>query len=255
VNLSVQSRLYDKHLGYRQSFMDVGPRFFLRTRLIKRMLQEDKGRLLDVGCGDGFFLEQLITMGFDCVGLEPSTQAAKLCQARVGPLGGRVHCQGIKDYHPIPPFDMVVCGEVLEHVEDDVDMLAHIHRLLRPGGALVLTVPLDMRLWNEADVRAGHKRRYTKEEILLKLRDTEYQVEKYIIWGYPLTRLLHFRIRRQQDKLIASLPSPTEQPQSRDILVRLKPLLRLGRYLFLLDNLFNFTERGVGIVIKARRPA
>jgi len=235
--------------------MDVGPRFFLRTRLIKRMLQKEKGRLLDVGCGDGFFLEQLIAMGFECVGLEPSTQAAELCQARVGPLGGQVHCQEIRDYHPTDPFDVVVCGEVLEHVEDDVDMLIHIHRLLRPGGTLVLTVPLDMRLWNEADVRAGHKRRYTKEEILLKLRDTEYQVEKYTVWGYPITRLLHFWIRRQQDKRIVSLPPTTKQISRRDILLWLKPLLRLGRYLFLLDNLFNFTERGVGIVVKARRPA
>jgi SAM-dependent methyltransferase len=253
VNLSAQSKPYDKHLGYRQLFMDVGPRFFLRTSLIKRMLKGEKGRLLDVGCGDGFFLGQLIALGFECVGLEPSTQAAELCQARVGPLGGRVHGQEIEDYHPQNPFDVAVCGEVLEHVEDDVGMLAHMHRLLRPGGTLVLTVPLDMRLWNEADVRAGHKRRYTKEEILLKLQDTGYQVEKYTVWGYPISRLLHFWIRRQQDKRIAASPSPTKHSQGRDILLRLKPLLRLGRYLFLLDNLFNFTERGIGIVVKARR--
>jgi hypothetical protein len=133
-------------------------------------------------------------------------------------------------------------------------MLAHIHRLLRPGGTLVLTVPLDMRLWNAADVRAGHKRRYTREEILLKLRHAGYQVDRYTVWGYPISRLLHFWIRRQQDKRISSPPSPAKPSQRRDILLWLKPLLRLGRYLFLLDNLFNFTERGVGIVVKAHRP-
>jgi SAM-dependent methyltransferase len=252
--LPAQSKPYDKHLGYRQLLLDVGPRFFLRTGLIKRMLQEEKGHLLDVGCGDGFFLEQLLAMGFECVGLEPSAQAAALCLARVGPLEVKVHCQEIQDYHPTTPFDVVVCGEVLEHVQDDVDMLIHIHRLLRPGGTLVLTVPLDMRLWNEADVRAGHKRRYTKDEILLKLRDTGYETERFTIWGYPLTRFLHFWIRRQQDRRISSALSPTKHSTRQDILLRLKPLLRLGRYLFLVDNLFSFTERGVGIVVKARRP-
>jgi len=58
-----------------------------------------------------------------------------------------------------------------------------------------------------------------------------------------------------KDKRIATSPSTTERSQGRDILLYLKPLLRLGRYLFLLDNLFNFTERGIGIVVKARRPA
>jgi SAM-dependent methyltransferase len=247
-----QDKPYDKHLGYRQSFLDIGPRFLLRTSLMRRMLKGEGQRLLDVGCGDGFFMETLIEDGFQCTGLDPSARACELCQERMTPLGGQVHCAEIHTFHPPQPFDVVACGEVLEHVDDDVDMLKHIHRLLKPDGALVLTVPLDMRLWNAADARAGHKRRYTRDEILAKLESAGFQVEKYIVWGYPITRAAHFWIRRQQDKMMSASSSPG-QSRKKPILLWLKPLLRLARYLFWIDNLFNFAEKGVGIVVKARR--
>ena len=254
MSLLAKEKPYDKHLGYRRLFLDAGPRFNLRTSLIFRMLKGERGRLLDVGCGDGFFMERLIGRGFQCTGLDPSAQATELCQARIGPLGGAVHCLEIQDYWPPQLFDVVVCGEVLEHVEDDVEMLAHIHRLLKPGGSLVLTVPLDMRLWNESDVRAGHKRRYTKAEILLKLGDAGFEIESYVVWGFPITRALHFWIRRQQDRMMTAFPSSAVRLKGKATLLRMKPLLRLAGYLFLFDNLFNFTEKGVGIVVKARRP-
>ena len=89
-------------------------------------------------------------------------------------------------------------------------------------------------------------------EILAKLESAGFQVEKHTVWGYPITRASHFWIRRQQDKMMSASP-PAEQSKKRTILLRLKPLLRLARYLFWIDNLFNFTEKGVGIVVKARR--
>jgi len=245
-----QATPYDRHLRYRQDFMDVGPRFFLRTWLMLKMLQGAQRRLLDVGCGDGFFLAELARNGYECTGLDTSAQAVALCRARVAPLGVSVHCLPIEDFQPEKPFDLAVCGEVLEHVEDDVGFLRQVYQRLRPGGALVLSVPLDMRLWNQADLEAGHFRRYSKREILDKLAAAGFAVERYTVWGWPLTRALHFWIRRQQQQRMGRQPAVQRE---RDPLLRLKSLLRLGRYLFLVDNLFNWTERGVGIVVKARR--
>ncbi len=241
---------YDQHLGYRQDFMDVGPRFFLRTRLMRNMLKGETGTLLDVGCGDGFFLEGLPKLGFVCTGIDTSARAIERCRERVGPLGVELFCLPIGEFHPAVRFDLAVCGEVLEHIEDDVEFLGQISRLLRESGKLVLSVPLDMRLWNEADVRAGHFRRYTKDEIAEKLKATGYEVERYVIWGYPLIRFLHFWLRRQQDKRMGE---ERKLSRERDPLLKFKGLLRWARYLFLFDNLFNFSERGVGIIVKARK--
>jgi SAM-dependent methyltransferase len=239
---------YDSHLRYRQDFMDVGPRFFVRTRLMLAMLHGERGRLLDVGCGDGFFLQQLAQRGFNCTGIDLSTQAVALCRERVEPLGAQVQCIAIEALQA-DPFDIVVCGEVLEHIAQDEDFLCQVRKRLRPGGALVLSVPLDMRLWDQADTAAGHFRRYSKVEILHKLQVAGLESERSIVWGWPLARIFHFWIRRQQSRRMGQCPGV---PREHDPLLRLKPLLRLTRYLFLMDNLFNWTEWGVGIIIKAR---
>ncbi|MDH4350125.1 MAG: class I SAM-dependent methyltransferase, partial [Gemmatimonadota bacterium] len=59
------------------------------------------------------------------------------------------------------PFDTVVCLNVLEHIEGDVDALAAMRAMLRPGGAVVLLVPAVPALYGELDRALGHHRRYT----------------------------------------------------------------------------------------------
>jgi ubiquinone/menaquinone biosynthesis C-methylase UbiE len=235
---------YDQHLAYRDDFMNVGPRFFVRTGLMRRMLKGVSGRIIDVGCGDGFFLEQLLALGFDCVGLDVSEMMIERCRQRISSERLELVCDVIQNYQPNRLFDAAACGETLEHIDDDVAVLTHINRVLRPGGMLVLTVPVDMTLWSEADVAAGHVRRYSKAEIFAKLQQTGFTVQDYAVWGYPLTRTLHFKIREQQTGLMrGSVPTRRRR--------WLRRLMKPGRYLFLLDNLFNATEKGVGIVVRA----
>jgi ubiquinone/menaquinone biosynthesis C-methylase UbiE len=235
---------YDQHLAYRDDFMNVGPRFFVRTGLMRRMLRGVSGRIIDVGCGDGFFLEQLLAMGFDCAGLDVSEPMIERCRQRISSERLELVCDVIQNYQPDRPFDAAVCGETLEHIEDDVAVLTHIHRVLKPRGILVLTVPIDMTLWSEADVSAGHVRRYSKAEIFEKLQKTGFVVQDYAVWGYPLTRALHFKIREQQTDLMRGSVKTGRRRW-------LRCFMRPGRYLFLIDNLFNSTEKGVGIVVRA----
>jgi glycosyltransferase involved in cell wall biosynthesis len=66
-------------------------------------------------------------------------------------------------------FDSVVCLNVLEHIEDDVRALRHMHQRLRPGGRVVLYVPANPRLYCEIDRGVGHCRRYVLGELAEKL--------------------------------------------------------------------------------------
>ena len=59
-------------------------------------------------------------------------------------------------------YDLVALLDVLEHVPDDIGSLRVIHRRLKPGGALLLTVPANPWMWSAHDVAHHHFRRYTR---------------------------------------------------------------------------------------------
>lgn len=97
-----------------------------------------QGRLLDVGCGNGRFVEDMQTLGWKAEGVEVDPRAA--CEARR--RGLQVRNGKLTEIHfEDGCFDAVVINHVLEHVHDPVRLLEECHRILRPGGALRVFVP------------------------------------------------------------------------------------------------------------------
>jgi 2-polyprenyl-3-methyl-5-hydroxy-6-metoxy-1,4-benzoquinol methylase len=239
---------YDKHFEYRKDFMDIAPRFFLRTNIMLDMLGRTGGTVLDVGCGDGFFLRRLARAGYHGVGIDVSSAGIELAKNVLAEFPQcEVHCAPIQEFRPDAAYPIATCGETLEHIEDDVAFLTQINRLLQPGGTLVLSVPIDISLWTQHDVEAGHFRRYSKTELFEKLQRAGFAVEDYTVWGFPLVRLSHLQIRRAQTRRMGA----GARSRKKDLLIMLKPILRLAKHVVRFDNLFNFTERGVGIVVRA----
>lgn len=97
------------------------------------------GKMLEIGCGDGSFLEAMAGKGWDALGLDISETAVRMARSRrdirveAGELG---EC-ALAD----STFDLVVMRHVLEHIPDPVETLKEIRRVLLPGGLLYMTVP------------------------------------------------------------------------------------------------------------------
>lgn len=75
-------------------------------------------------------------------------------------------------------FDVVVAGDVLQAVADDLVALREMRRVLKDGGQLCLTAPAYSFLWGEDDELRGHQRRYTVSELRRKLNTCGFHVHR-----------------------------------------------------------------------------
>lgn len=113
----------------------------MERKVLKRLarLVPDR-KLLDVGCGEGFFLSKAREQGFEPYGTEISAHAAATARQRfgllsvhVGPLAEAPWDDGF--------FDAVSLLNVIEHLTSPPQELGHIRRMLKPGGVLVVRTP------------------------------------------------------------------------------------------------------------------
>lgn len=75
-------------------------------------------------------------------------------------------------------FDLIYSSNVLEHIEDDQKALEHLYQKLKPGGILALYLPAFQCLYSDFDAAIGHYRRYEKAELMNKLKNANFAIEK-----------------------------------------------------------------------------
>ncbi len=124
-----------------------------------------RGEVLEVGCGVGTFTRRLAeTPGVArLLSIDVSADAVSLCrQAITAPI---LDLRQVDLREVDGAFDLVVCMNVLEHIEDDLGALRHMIGLLRPGGILFLLVPAHRFLYNAFDAESGHYRRYSRRSM------------------------------------------------------------------------------------------
>ncbi len=107
-----------------------------RLALLEQRGARAPGRLLDVGCAHGFFLDEACRAGWRGEGVEVSAGAAEFARTRLG-LDVTDDLAGVAAHQP-GAFDVVTIFQVLEHVGSPAEMLGLARRCLRPSGTLVI---------------------------------------------------------------------------------------------------------------------
>lgn len=180
--LAAQSEGFDPALFAELAVLEARNFWFrARNRLIIWALQRQAPAFtdfLEVGCGTGYVLQGVAAAFPDArlCGTEAQTEGLQFAAARV-PRAGFLQM----DARRMPferEFDAIGAFDVIEHIAEDEAVLAQMHRALRPGGSLLLTVPQHPFLWSEYDVRAHHVRRYTGGELRQKLARAGYEIVK-----------------------------------------------------------------------------
>ena len=98
-------------------------------------------RILDIGCGNGNISLALGSLGHEVVGVDIDNESIAIASGR-NPFGHVSFRQtDVASMDLSDTFDAIVCSEVLEHLPDPGSLVVSAHRLLRPGGKLIVTVP------------------------------------------------------------------------------------------------------------------
>jgi SAM-dependent methyltransferase len=134
-------------------------------------------RALDIGAAGGGNTTVLSEFGWSPVAADLSETAVEIARDR-GFDAVRA------DVRRLPWGD----GEfdLLTAVDNDARAAAECHRVLRPGGTAIFTVPADMKLWSSHDVAVDHFRRYDRDEFRLLLERAGFVIQKLWSWNVLL---------------------------------------------------------------------
>jgi len=129
-------------------------------------------KLLEFGAGTGF-LAQIMYEKFGvraiCVELDPNLQKVITEKGFT--------C--FRDLHSSKnTYDAIYTSNVLEHIENDVETLADLYKVLNKRGLLGIYVPAHPMLFSQMDIKVGHVRRYRKNELVEKVQSVGFNVVK-----------------------------------------------------------------------------
>ncbi|MCR3752097.1 class I SAM-dependent methyltransferase [Lentzea californiensis] len=221
------ARLEDSHWWYRE-------RRHLLARMIRRLTP---GIALDVGAAGGGNTRVLVAHGWRSTAVEHGEEGAAIAAARGLPVVRADACH--------LPFadrtaDLVIAFDVLEHISRDDAAAAEIHRVLKPGGTFLATVPADPRLWSAHDVAVGHVRRYTRSSLQALLWRNGFEIRSCRSWNVLLRPVAAWRRKRVSGSDLQE-PHPLVN-RTLAAVVGAERYLSVGRW------------PGVSLLVHARRP-
>jgi SAM-dependent methyltransferase len=155
------------------------------------------GPFLEIGCGQGDVSAYLARKGWVGLAIDFSDAAIAAATANLARHADvAVRKRALSEV--TGTFHCVILWDVLEHMQDDLDALRTIERLLDPGGQLLIAVPSNPREWRWDDDFYGHWRRYTVADLAEKLTQAGMQPQVFWDFTYPvfwLMRRLYTRLK------------------------------------------------------------
>lgn len=166
-----------------------GRRLQARRILQKIAKYKRQGRLLDVGCGPGLFLDEAKKKGWDVQGLDLSGWAAEYAKDH---FGVQVTTGTLLDAHfPDRSFDVIVMNDVIEHVENPKAVLSEIRRILKNDGVLYLSTPDIESVWS----RFLGARWWGINKFHLFISPAKRSKRCFTLWASRVCATRHIRVR------------------------------------------------------------
>jgi len=202
-------------------------------------------KLLDIGCGVGHFPSVAMQRGWESFGTEYSTKAVaharkKGINMHIGPLQTATF--------DAESFDVITSFEVIEHLNNPIEEINTIYRLLRPGGIFYCTTPNFnslLRYWLMTDYKVieypEHLSYYTKKTLTKLMIANGFKLVKFKSTGFSLTQ-----IQRAKNQLKEDFTFETSSDEN------LRRKIQENRWLGMVKKIANFllTQTNTGMILK-----
>jgi SAM-dependent methyltransferase len=177
----------------------------LAIKLLRALGVSSTSSVLDAGCGWGVTLTALEAAGYRTTGLDISRGVLDLLDT---PQRSLVEADLSR---PVATefrgtFDAVLALDVIEHVDDDREVVTNLGTLVKPGGWVIVSVPALPSLFSEFDRVQGHRRRHTVESLRSAFAGSGLDVVQTFWWGAWMVPLLRLqRLSLWKDRQLSPL--------------------------------------------------
>jgi 2-polyprenyl-3-methyl-5-hydroxy-6-metoxy-1,4-benzoquinol methylase len=210
------------------------------------------GKLLEFGCGEGYFLEEARKRNWQIVGIEIATQLIDKCKKKNIEVYDSLEKIKASD---IGNFDIVVSIEVIEHLSPPTPFVQDFKKQLRTGGALYMTTPnfnclsrlLIGRKWNNI-VYPEHLCYYTPKTINKLLKDNQFERVFVKTTGISIARYKHAFLNWNRKKNEDSVQYDYNE-KDRELRESIENSKILAIFKNILNRFFNFTQLGESLKI------
>lgn len=215
---------FHKHSNFSRKIINKNDFVYKTTLKILEDYAKEAKKIIDIGCGVGSVDLYLGSMGKNVLGIDVSKKAVQIARkdSLYLNLEEKVRFQVSEFPKKLPKgkFDVVICSEVLEHINDDYLAVRAARELLKDNGFLIASSPSDnaplykLGLLNKFDKNVGHIRRYSEDSFkklfeksgfdVLKVEKTEGIIRNFLftnsfggflikfIKRYPLSGIVTF---------------------------------------------------------------
>ena len=203
---------YDKYGAYHwkecdrrySNYLTFNPPLVARYQIVVDSFRElgKRGKVLDVGCGDGYLMAQLAPHAERVVGVEFEAKAVGFAREKLQSFS---NCEVVQDScyklpFPDGSFDCATSTDVIEHLNEPKLHLSEIRRVLKPGGLLILTTP---RRQPDRPVDVYHVTEFKPEELSALLREFFPDVQLSFYWPRFWAKVYRTRLGWRLLKLLA----------------------------------------------------
>lgn len=154
--------------------------FNARNKLIQRLIAKyssNFNKYLEIGCGTGFVFNGIKNKfpGRNYLGTELFDEGLYYAKKRMPDI--EFLKMDALDLNYENQFDLIGSFDVLEHIKEDVKVLTNMFNACDSKGRIIITVPQHMSLWSKADTLACHVRRYSRSELVGKVKKVGFEID------------------------------------------------------------------------------